>query len=420
MQAELAGTERGQQTDVELEKLTRELRKLKGDNMMWNTILEKIVTGASADSLRQRVQRMESANGEEESKLKALIDERSALERRTKEMTLQLESQEREVEVVLNQLPPGKRNEYADLQSKRRELAEETTRLEKELDMASEARDKAKAEIDQDNTRARFHAIGRTLNELRAKKARSMELLQGLQRSPEEQKRAYMQRVREDNEALAQIEAETREVAEAVRAADGKLAGVRSDWSAQLGSEAADKLERLIKRDQELSERIGTFSAQSAANQEAVLQREGNIFRLLERTSRALAARESLPDRQRMRELEQELRYKQMQLGAAQTTASMLTGEQAQRQAELERARNAIPEMGAKIKAKRLEIENMKEGLVKFADLEGYKRELEVRPEANQCIASNASGRVPAAEGRTPCLDASAVGRELHRVRACV
>lgn len=92
---------------------------------------------------------------------------------------------------------------------------------------------------------------------------------------------------------------------------------MRSDWQAQLGSEAADKLEKLIKRDQELTERLGAFSAQQEAIQEEVLQREGNIFRLLERMSRAITAKDSLPDRQRMRELEQELKYKQMQLGAA-------------------------------------------------------------------------------------------------------
>lgn len=113
------------------------------------------------------------------------------------------------------------------------------------------------------------------------------------------------------------MEQETRDVAEAIHAADGKLAGVRSDWQAQLGSEAADKLERLIKRDQELTERLGAFPAQQEAIQEEVLQREGNIFRLLERMSRAISAKDSLPDRQRMRELEQELRYKEMQLGAA-------------------------------------------------------------------------------------------------------
>lgn len=90
---------------------------------------------------------------------------------------------------MLNQLEPRKRNEYTSLLSERRALDEESTRLEKELASVSEARDKAKAEIDQDNTRARYHAISRQINELNAKKGKSSELLKSLQLSPEEQKR---------------------------------------------------------------------------------------------------------------------------------------------------------------------------------------------------------------------------------------
>lgn len=296
-----------------------------------------------------------------------------------------------QVEVVLNQLEPWKLKEYEQLIRERRELGEEASRLEKELAAAAEQRDRHKAEIDQDNTRARYHAISRQIGELNARKGRSSELLKSLQLSPEEQGRGYLRAIREENEELSRIEQETRGVAEAIRAADGKLAGVRSDWQAQHGSEAAEKLEKLIKRDHELSERLGAFSAQQEAIQAEVMQREGNIFRLLERMSRAISAKESLPDRGRMRELEQELRYKQQQLGAAkarrgdgrraplpavlhttprrrssqqpphshcnprpQTTATMLTGEQAARQAELDRAKNAIPEMQARSRAARV------------------------------------------------------------------
>lgn len=117
---------------------------------MWNIILEKNVTGASADTLRQRAQRMEQQNNEEEcapggtfsfsflrfwrlalcfscwvsggeastdcgiraprvpprrTKLKALIDERTVLERRTKEMAAQLEAQEKEARSHSNTPP---------------------------------------------------------------------------------------------------------------------------------------------------------------------------------------------------------------------------------------------------------------------------------------------------------------------------
>lgn len=90
---------------------------------------------------------------------------------------------------MLNQLEPRKRNEYDGLLAERRSLSDEADRLERELSSVTDARDKAKAEIDQDNTRARYHAISRQINELNAKKGKSSELLKNLQLSPDEQKR---------------------------------------------------------------------------------------------------------------------------------------------------------------------------------------------------------------------------------------
>ena len=140
--------------------------------------------------------------------------------------------------------------------------------------------------------------------------------------------------------------------------------------------------------------------------------REAAIFRLLDRISKALSAQDSLPDRARFAALQEELRFKQQQLGASLSTAQRLGGEMDARSGELARAKNAAAEVEAKLAAKRAQVAGMKADMVRFADVDGFRADreaMQARLEAERAaLRRSVVGLRAAVEARSGLLASKA------------
>ena len=131
----------------------------------------------------------------------------------------------------------------------------------------------------------------------------------------------------------------------------------------------ADKLEKLLKQERELTEYIENFEPSRARALNDADAKRVAIVAAMERTARHLSLKGNLPNQTRFKELEQELAYKQTQVANAEHTNERLAGERAQRQQELDKIDELEDKIAAELEGLRGKMKSMEDESHRFGDL---------------------------------------------------
>lgn len=381
-QKEIVEKDKGNQMFVNVEKkymqLQKEVKELQGTLADYNIILDKVGTDASLDDLRLGVQRLQTSNENERNIHGQVLSERIQSEHANKDMETQINNVMGEMEQMLKELAPAKREEYKSLQSENNHLQNELARMEGDLEEASRQLSQYEGELQKDQIKQRALSLQQQIADLSDKRRELQAEESKLSLSPEEQRARLKDQIKRDNADIARAEQQIQELQQAIRRGESKLQEARGDLSDQSGAlDEAEKYEKLLRDERELTTFIEEFDGNRANVQNDIAAKQQNITAMLEKVSRHIQLQGNMPNQKRFKEMQDELEYKKQQVQNAATTQSRLVQEKELRQQELEK----ISTLEEKIKVELAGLEEkskiMNEEIVKFAALDTLKHEAE-------------------------------------------
>lgn len=374
----MMGNQQFDQIERKYAAVTQEVKEKQGELADQNIILDVVGTGGPLDDLRHKTQVLRDRNAQERLQVDAVFGERIAVESSAKELESQVAHHQEEMKRKLNDLPMLKQKEYQALAEENGKLQEEVARLEQELEATTHELHHLEHELSRDQVKQRALALQEKLSQLTARRYELEEEEKKLSLSPEAQRAQLKEQIRRDKADISRAESQITELQQAIRREESKLQGVRMDLSEQQGGlEDADKYDKLVQKERDLTEFIENFEPRRAGVLNDCAGRQANIVQILERVSRHLQIKGNMPDQRRFKEMQDELEYKKVQVQNAAMTSDRLKEERALRQQELEKISTLEEKIEVELRGLAEKTDAMQKEMETFSDLEKLKLEAE-------------------------------------------
>lgn len=349
--------------------------RLADQNVVLDVCMNAVDGDAQIEQLRAQRAALAARNAEERRALDDAFERRVTLESGLKEAEAQLERLQLDMRRRVDELPSAKRREYESLEAENERLAAKEKSVEADIERATAELQTTERALGGDQVKQRALALRDKLRDLTETRSRLREEKEATSLPPETQRERLKEKIRTHKEETARAEAEIVELQRAIHAGESKLAGARNDLTERDGGasvdamDRADKLEKLLKQERELTEYIENFEPSRARALNDADAKRVAIVAAMERTARHLSLKGNLPNQTRFKELEQELAYKQTQVANAEHTNERLAGERAQRQQELDKIDELEDKIAAELEGLRGKMKSMEDESRRFGDL---------------------------------------------------
>lgn len=320
------------------DSLVKTVRALEGDLADYNLATDKQRTSTPPEEVHHMFMIMRQQNEQQRSDVDQIFLEKRSHEEEIQRMQQEIQGMTRAAEDRLNELHPDQRREYEDLRSENGTLGQEVAEARDELDQVNGRLNVVDGHLRSDMLRMRYQQLTGARKEL-------MERLDGLERevaqgsmSVPEQREILLNKVKTDNADI---------VAAEKRNSDLKLEKER--LRVQINEVAADakeqrdentdhqKYEILFAKDQEMTQFIEGFNESKAEEEKKMRDKQDSVVQLLDNISKAATFRADVTPEGHLRDMEDELEFKNRQLQNSETTQNRLEAELAKRQGELEK-----------------------------------------------------------------------------------
>lgn len=366
--------------EKKFEKLSAETKELQGQLHDQNIVLDALNQQRGAEDIGHEANAQRERNAAQRSRLETVFTERNSVEQRVKEINAQLVQHTRRVEERLNQLPPAKHREFTELQHEVQTLSAEVARMEDAIASTRREAQEMQRDLLRDPTKSKAVELHDKIAALDSVKF-ELEQEGSAQHTPEEAREHIRRMIKADNQELARAEEQIKELTDAIRRHENKLAklqGSRLDLSEQAGvAETADKYEELMRKEREIVEYTSHFEENKANALRQMREKKESIVNLLERISKGMGMEGNLPSQRRYREMQDELEYKKKQMQNAETTQDRLVQEKDLRQSELEKINTLEDKIKLELTSLTEKMDTMTEELTKFTRLDLLKEEAE-------------------------------------------
>ena len=374
------GTSQFDAIERKYDQLRAEVATLQGALTDQNVVLDACVNAvdgaAQVEALRAKTSALATANAHEQRALDEAFERRVTLESGLKEAEAQLERLQRDVRSKIDALPSGKRAEHDRLEVENERLERREAEAEAEIERATAELQETERALGGDQVKQRALALRDKTRDLTERRVALREEKEALALSPEEQRERLKEQIRADKETTARAEQDIVDLQRAIHAGESKLAGARielnggGDGGGSVESmDRADKLEKLLAQERELTEFIDNFEPARARALNDADARRVAIVAAMERTARHLSLKGNVPNQRRFKELERELAYKQTQVANAEHTNERLRTEKLERQNELAKIDELEDKIATELEGLRGRMSSMENDVARFGDL---------------------------------------------------
>lgn len=356
------------------EALIKEVRQYEGKLADHNLAMDKSRTGTDPSEIMGYQQQLNSRNRHEEEEVDKIFVRRQDRERATKELEDQIAGVHRAAENKLQSLAPEKLDRYRDLLAQSQNLSQVVADKQKEVSRVEGEIEELDSALRADVYRERCSELERQLTRMSKEKQQLQMDAETAQMDPKEAQRVLLQKVKEDNGKMAELEARLQDAYGANDRFRKQLAELSTDIS-ERRSESGDshKYEVLYERDQEMTAFMDSFESVKAKDTEAGAGSQRMVTGLLEHISRGLQRETSMPSQSKLAEMKEDLTFKERQLETSQTTKSRLEQELQKRNSELEKINTLDDKITVELKSLNEKIATMLSEMQQLNDIEGLR-----------------------------------------------
>lgn len=326
-----------QSLEKRYESLVKTVRSLEGDLADHNLATDKLRTDTQPEEVHHMYLIMKQENEKQRNDVDQIFLEKRSHEEEIQRMQGEANAIQRAAEERLNELHPDQRHEYEDLREENVALGKDLVDSREELEQVSSRLNQVEGHLRSDVLRARAQTLNGVHKEASEKLAALEQEVRQCSMSVPEQREILLSKVKTDNAEIVAAEKRNSDLKLEKERLRAQIKEVMSD-AQERRDEGGDqqKYEILFAKDQEMSQFIASFDSHKAEEEQKMTEKQETIVRLLQNISSALSLQGITPQ-DNLRDMEDELEFKNKQLGNAETTQNRLEAELAKRQGELEK-----------------------------------------------------------------------------------
>ena len=354
--------------------LLKEVRKLEGDLADYNLAMDKSRTAIDAGDINQVYYAVKRRNEEFSRELDRVFLERQEREKGAVRLEEAIHDLNRSAESRINSLPPALIAEYRTLTAENHAMTNEANNAQNELENINNQIEHMEMQLKQDRIRDEYALLEKRLNYLRKERNGLEEELANSRLDPAEAREKLLAKVKEDNIRVQNLDKQIKATEEIIQQRKKAIAEVTTEIEERRG-EAGDsaKYEMLFKRDQEMTEFIDRYPEMREREISEQRRIQNTITSLLEYISESIERERSMPSRETAEEMKDDLDDKRRELKASEMTADRLQEELTLRQTELEKINTLDSKINTEITTLQERMNNMRNDMVKFADIQGLR-----------------------------------------------
>jgi len=346
------------------EQLVKTVRQLEGDLADHNLATDKQRTDTQPEEVHHMYMLMKQQNDEQRQEVDQIFIEKKTHEEEIQRLHQEIVQLARQAEERLNELHPEQHREYEQLREENNQLAVNLAERREENDQISDRLRTLENHLRGDVFRMRATQLADAKKELGAQ----LEVLEVEARqcslSMPEQREHLLTKVKTDNAEIVAAEKRIQDLKMENQKLKKDIQEVATDvqTSADMQSDQ-QKYEILYTKDEEMTQFINNFPKLKEDEEKKMLDKQANIKRLENNIAAAMAL--AVPPESHMRDVEDELEFKNRQLQNSETTQNRLLAEQQKLQADLnklegldKKVTEAVKQVEGKMKTYQEEISN--------------------------------------------------------------
>lgn len=281
---------------------------------------------------------MKGQNEQQRADVDQIFLEKRSHEEEIGRMDTEISTIQRAAEDRLNELHPDQRREYEELRQENNHLSTDLSEARDELDQVNGRLNSVEMRLRSDPLRTRHQQLGSMRQELDGQLQKLRQEVEQASKSIPEQREILLTKVKTDNAEIVAAEKLNSELKLENERLKTQIREVQSD-AQEKKDENSDqqKYEILFTKDQEMSAFIDSFPEAKAEEESKLKQKQESIERILINISKSLDLPSDVSPEHHLRDMEDELDFKNKQLQNSETTQNRLEGEFAKREGELEK-----------------------------------------------------------------------------------
>jgi len=215
------------------------------------------------------------------------------------------------------------------------------------------------------------------INELESKKQNLLDEMEKENKgSPAEERERLLKQVKEDNQEIASMERRITELKEKIESINGDIQNLDMDLEEHQG-ERNQKYRELKKREETMQEFLDTFEEAKAQELERKKQLENSVIAVLEHMSRGMARTKHMPTPGELKQMQDDLNFKEIEMQKSQSTAVSLASEHTRLQMDLDKVEQLEGKITSELDGLKQKIDNMTKELETYNDLDALKEKAE-------------------------------------------
>uniref|UniRef100_A0A2C9LAM1 Intraflagellar transport protein 74 homolog n=1 Tax=Biomphalaria glabrata TaxID=6526 RepID=A0A2C9LAM1_BIOGL len=275
------------------------------------------------------------------------------------------------------------------VRSKINELYAENTKLKKEIENSSDENSsflsyekrslilRAKSELSLSHVKQEAVRLYDQIHEFEVKRDALIEEAK-TRGSPAEEREKLLKQVKEDNQEIASMERQTREIQEKIDQMLEDIQQLDQDIEENQG-ERNQKYKELKKREESMDEFLGTFEDNKMEEANKISKIEQAIITLLETMSRNMGRFTHLPTPKELMSMKADLQFKEDERQKSERTTIGLASEREKLQHDLQKMEQFEEKLNEELLVLREKVTEMEKELEVYSDLDKLKTKSEAK-----------------------------------------
>ncbi|XP_034028734.1 intraflagellar transport protein 74 homolog [Thalassophryne amazonica] len=355
------------------EGLAKELKDLQGQLADYNMLVDKFNTNTEMEEMIDDFNILKVHNDSMAESMYSIFTQRTEKEEAIKAVEEEIRRERQVADEVVKAMSPAKQEKYFSMTATNKELLQNLSVLQKELDILLTRKEDYEAELSHSQIKqemVRYHDKLSLLEEKRD----TMEAEYKNVGSPQEERERLFKQVKEDNQEISSMERQLVETRDRTSRITEEIRQLEQDLEDTNG-ESHQKYKELKKKLEEIDRFLESFEEVKAQEEENMTQTQGNIVSLLEHCSRNMLRLRHVGTvtATELKDIQQVLSNKELDVVQSENTTRGLTTEYQRLQHDLEKMQQLEGKISTDLSALQEHVSTMETELITYRDLDTLK-----------------------------------------------
>lgn len=359
------------------EAMAAEIKELQGEMADINTLMDKLNTNSSLEDMMAECSTLTRHNDHQTRAIETLFSERQGLEKEIRNLEADIAQEKQAAEGLITQMAPAVQKKFFDLKEVSIQLEKELEQRQAELEAVSAKMKTLEEEVASSEIKQEAVQLHKQLAEALQTRDQWREKDK---ETPQEEKARLLQQVKKDNEEITSMEKMTADLQDKIRSVQDDIQRINTCIE-EHESERSTRYRELRKKEQIFKEYLDNFEKNKGNEMEKCQQLQTSIVTSLEQISQILVQHQHMPSPGQLKEMQDDLTFKEHEMEKAVLTAKSLDLENSKLQMDLMKVEQLESKISNELAKLKQGIETMEKEIDLYNDIATLKNNEEAKKE---------------------------------------